>query len=72
MNTILKFKCLKCSLHFTLYTDDKKRWLNSKPHCPECGQNKEFLMWGEDTDKQIFELVPGNTPLLGLLSKSDK
>ncbi len=50
MTTLLKYKCLKCGLHFICLTWDKKEWKNKNPHCPECGQSESFIKWEKDVD----------------------
>lgn len=57
---VCKFKCLSCSLHFVAYTWTKD-W--NPGWCPECGTSDRFIRWLEATDLQIYELVPGMTPI---------
>lgn len=63
MNTYAhKFKCRPCGLHFVLYS-----WAQTReaPFCPECGGRGPFIHWLEVTRHNIFELVPGDSPLVG-------
>lgn len=65
MTTFLhKAKCLSCSLHFIACSFNSE-W---KPQfCPECGGNESFLCWApQETDRFIFEFVPGGALLEGL------
>jgi DNA-directed RNA polymerase subunit RPC12/RpoP len=65
-----KFKCLKCGLHFALYSWDPGRE-ESQVFCPECGEQgiAPFMHWSEETDKEVFEFVPGMTPPHGVSPK---
>jgi len=60
---IHKYKCRSCGLHFVLYSWQEER---PPPHCPECGEQGGFIKWFGETDQQIFELVPGDTPIAGM------
>lgn len=59
--TIIKAKCMPCSLHFAAYSDSEE-W--APMFCPECGANGPFMIWREPTDEFIFQHVPGTTPLV--------
>ncbi len=57
-----KCKCLKCGLHFIVYSwyeDWIKKVEYGKPHCPECGLQSTFLLGTLFSDKHIYEKVPG-------------
>ena len=61
---IHKFKCRACGLHFALFTWAEER---ADPWCPECGQhNGAFIHWTEESDKQIFQFVPGEAQIVGI------
>jgi len=60
MHTQIKVKCLKCGLHFIIFTWNKESHSLHTLYCPECGQHEgKFVIWQEDSNKQIFEFVPG-------------
>lgn len=57
---VIKCKCLNCDLHFTGYSF-RASW---RPrHCPECGKLGPYVIWTGDSNRFIYELVPGGTPL---------
>jgi hypothetical protein len=61
--TVIKVKCLGCSLHYCLYTCDPRRHTLASLHCPECGQHAgHFLTWAEPGRGLICQHVPGTTP----------
>lgn len=61
--TILKCKCMACSLHFAVYTNFPDEWKERRPICPECGRNGEdgqpgvWVLGVEESDKYIFQFV---------------
>lgn len=57
-----KVKCMKCSLHFTIYSWDPIGHRADDLHCPECGQSEGlFLVWAQQKFGFIFQQVPGNS-----------
>ncbi len=58
-----KYKCLKCGLHFIVYS-----WRDNteSPYCPECGERGSVMHWLDTSDKEIFEFVPGDAVLIAL------
>lgn len=59
-----KVKCLKCSLHFTIYSWNSNSHRAKDLHCPECGQaDGAFLVWRQQKFGFIFNQVPGNASL---------
>ena len=59
-HTQIKAKCLSCSLHFIVCTEDPKRHSAQTLHCPECGQHEgNFVVWQEPSYQFIFQVVPG-------------
>jgi hypothetical protein len=64
-NVVYKAKCLKCDLHFAIYSDDAKdrpAKTGSTLHCPECGQHGEsFIVWKEPLSGFIYQHIPGST-----------
>lgn len=58
-----KIKCISCQLHFTAYSWDEN-W--KVKYCPECGTTAGFMHWRSDTDKHIFQLVPGDAGMIGM------
>jgi DNA-directed RNA polymerase subunit RPC12/RpoP len=56
-----KYKCMRCGLHFTLYSWQMER--EQTPTCPECENKKNFMYWVDETEQQIYEFVPGGSPL---------
>lgn len=57
-----KIKCMKCSLHFTIYSWDPAGHRANTLHCPECGQSEGlFLVWAQQSFGFIFQKVPGNS-----------
>ncbi len=63
MTSLIKCKCLDCSLHFIILTERFEEWQNRKIHCPECNNTANFLVWTEKSKKFIFQYVPGKTKL---------
>ena len=64
--TVIKAKCLACSLHFLIPTWHPERHTNETLHCPECGQQQgAFLVWQDEVHGFIFELVPGSSQFIG-------
>ena len=58
--TMLKAKCLRCSLHFIVCTDFPGRHSPGTLICPECGQKEgAFLTWYQEVFGFIFQSVPG-------------
>ncbi|SHN73505.1 HNH endonuclease [Bradyrhizobium erythrophlei] len=58
--TMLKAKCLHCSLHFIVCTDFPERHSHATLICPECGQQQgAFLIWHQQMFGFIFQSVPG-------------
>lgn len=67
-HTQLKCKCLMCNLHFIICTEHPERHSQHTVHCPECGKHdKGMVLWGEKKAGFIFETVPGNAGLIGVL-----
>lgn len=67
MTYAIKFKCSSCGLHYQLFTWNADWTEQYKSFCPECGVKGGKMVWGpEETDKQIFEFVPGATQLTAL------
>lgn len=65
-----KIKCLNCQLHYAVYSWHGK-W--DPCYCPECGTNGPYLHWVSETEEQVYELVPGASPLIrGDLSPAEK
>lgn len=58
-----KYKCLRCGLHFIIYSWDEKK---GTPFCPECQSHGPSMHWLNETEKEIFEFVPGGSPLVGM------
>lgn len=71
MSTFIhKMKCMGCGLHFALFSWEKERD-NQKTWCPECGMKGSKIHWMEESDKQIFEFVPGdNLPIVAIGGQS--
>ena len=62
--TQLKTKCMQCGLHFVICTDRPALHTADTITCPECGQKDgAYLLWAEQIEGMICELVPGTTPL---------
>lgn len=58
--TMVKAKCLACSMHFSLCTWDPERHDEKTLYCPECGQHQGgFLVWKQRMFGFIFQTVPG-------------
>ncbi len=58
--SLVKAKCLSCSLHFILCTWNVERHSAGTLICPECGQNRgKFLVWRQREFGSIFQHVPG-------------
>ena len=65
--TLVKVKCLGCSLHFTLHTWESGRHTLHSLHCPECGQHAgQFMLWAEPGPGLICQHVPGRAPLVAV------
>jgi hypothetical protein len=65
--TLVKVKCLACSLHFALHTWAPQRHTLGSLTCPECGQHAGcFLLWAEPGPGRIVEHVPGKAPLVAV------
>jgi len=58
MTFIHKYKCIGCGLHFSVFSWQEDR---GKPFCPECGVNTAFIHWLEETDREIFMFIPGES-----------
>jgi len=45
---VISCKCMKCNLHFKIYTEFPKKWRSifhgQMCYCPECGSHAIFLM----------------------------
>jgi hypothetical protein len=64
--SVIKAKCLACSLHFLVCTDSPERHSSETLYCPECGQHDGgFLVWSDKVNGFIFELVPGRSEPTG-------
>jgi len=60
MTYVIKVKCMRCGLHFAAYSWSEE-W--SPRYCPECGEKTRFMIWQEQLEDQIFEHIPGSSPL---------
>lgn len=51
------YKCLKCGLHFNVYSwhDDWNQTYNA--YCPECGNQGSFGLGAEHSNKEIYQFV---------------
>lgn len=59
-----KVKCMKCGLHFTIFSWNAALHRASTLHCPECGQSEGlFLVWAQLQFGFIFQKVPGNSSM---------
>jgi len=61
--TLIKCKCLSCSLHFIICTWEPETHKRESIICPECGTKGGMLKWKQNTFGFIFESVPGNAKL---------
>lgn len=53
-------KCMKCYLHFNVYSYSENRHSESTLYCPECGQHDGFfLVEVFEEERPIYEFVPG-------------
>lgn len=62
---VFKIKCQGCGLHYEVCSWDEG-WGKAHEYgfCPECGVKGGKMVWGpQKLDRQIFQLVPGDTPL---------
>jgi len=61
-HTQIACKCGHCGLHFMLFTWWTMRWANKKPHCPECGNEAEYI-YLRPSRLEIFQVfgVKGRT-----------
>jgi len=62
MKTYLhKIKCMGCGLHYIVCS-----WHSDwePTNCPECPNGSEYIHWREETDSFIFQLVPGDSPMV--------
>jgi len=57
----IKCKCTACGLHFAAYSWEEE-WLPKV--CPECGQSPTFAVWREKLSGEIFQYVPGDSPII--------
>lgn len=65
-HTQLKMKCLECGLHFVICTWYPEKHGVATAHCPECGQHdRRFIMWREESEDFIFQVVPGKAAIAG-------
>jgi hypothetical protein len=56
----LKVKCLKCFLHFVIYTTSPQQHPKTAISCPQCAQRSgEYLIWAETIQGNISDDVPG-------------
>lgn len=60
-----RIKCLNCSLHFIVLSEDEE-WVEGRPvFCPECGSEDSgggghFIYWKPvPSTRFIYEIVPG-------------
>ena len=62
---IHKFKCVYCGLHFEAIS-----WHENfvARFCPECGKPFGGMHFMEPSNRQIYEMVPGPTPLVGWIN----
>ncbi len=57
-----KVKCMKCRLHFTIFSWNPAGHRADTLHCPECGQSEGvFVVWAQQKFGFIFQAVPGNS-----------
>lgn len=72
-HTQVKLKCMKCGLHFVICTWHPERHSSGDAYCPECGQQDgSFLMWHEESEKHIFQVVPGEAVFAGIRVQPDR
>jgi DNA-directed RNA polymerase subunit RPC12/RpoP len=59
-------KCTRCGLHFTVasYNEDWPDGNENAAFCPECGERKLIQWEPRKIDKEIFEDIPGNQPVV--------
>ena len=58
--TLVKAKCLRCSLHFIVCTEYPERHSARTLVCPECGQREGlYITWYQRMFGFIFQFVPG-------------
>lgn len=67
--TILKCKCMACSLHYVIYTNFPDQWIGQfnketeqrsvgrQPFCPECGTQNTWVLRTEESEQFIFQFV---------------
>ncbi|MDE9557097.1 HNH endonuclease [Xenorhabdus bovienii] len=59
-----KIKCLKCGLHFSIYSWHDELHKAETLHCPECGQSDNaFIIWAQRKYGFISQKVPGNATI---------
>lgn len=64
--TIYKCKCMGCGLHYAIYTNFPEQWEGKNPFCPECGVQRTFTLAQEESEKFIFQFVPGSVTTGGV------
>ena len=50
-------KCMKCGLHFNVYSWNEEWTSNAPRYCPECGKPGAFPLGVEELDKEIYQNV---------------
>lgn len=56
-----KLKCLNCGLHFVCLSWYEDWWKAGSRFCPECQSTNLICLKVEESDKQIWKIVPGIT-----------
>lgn len=55
-------KCMSCGLHFNVYSWHQNWAKQRKPFCPECGDQRTFILGSEVLDTEIYEHVSTPVP----------
>lgn len=58
-----KFKHMGCGLHFEVLSWQEGWEIKC---CPECGGTEGFMQWSQQLPGQIFQYVPGQTPMTAI------
>lgn len=64
MTYIVKIKCMACGLHYQVFSWSENWHVKhgEQSFCPECGiKGRKLVCQPEETEQQIFELVPGTS-----------
>lgn len=62
MTIIYSYKCMRCGLHFNVYSWENDWSWKYKAFCPECGTQGAGLLRQEETNKEIFQFVSAGRP----------